>query len=300
MTLDEMRAFVGVAEHGSFTRAAQVAGLHTSKLSGLIKGLELELKTQLLVRSTRSLRVTRAGEEVLQRAKAVLAAVDELVAASRQASSGAEGLLRITAAGDYGLLQGFASAYPRICVSMHYETSKVDLVREDFDLALRQGPLRDSALKAQRLGELDFALFASPEYIAKKGMPAGPEDAANHDWLRLDLPSRRPVSFEWQGRDVEIDPTPRFMFNDVSGLRDGALQGLGVARLAVPVAIPWLELGRLRVVLPQARFSTTTLFAVHSGAMKNSPLVKAFVSYAQQAMSYRPSLKSNSNPYATS
>lgn len=284
MTLDEMRAFVRVAELGSFTKAAVATDSHTSRLSTLVRDLEEALGVELLVRSTRSLRVTAKGREVLKKAKGILAAVDDLMSASRDSNGDLEGHLRITAAGDYGLLKGYAEAHPKVRLTVHYETANIDIVTSDFDLALRLGPLLSSSLVAQRLGNIHFGLFAAPEYLARAGTPQSPADLDCADWLRLDRKSHRPLSYRWNGELAFMDAEPRISFNDVAGLRDGALQGLGIARLAIVVAAPWLGLQRLAVVLPTAEFEPAPLFGVHAGRRRAPRLVRSFMEYAARAI----------------
>jgi LysR family transcriptional regulator, regulator for bpeEF and oprC len=284
MTLEEMRAFVRVVELGSFTKAAAQLRSHTSRVSTLVSDLENRLNVQLLVRTTRSLRVTDAGREVFQRAAAILASVDELVAASRRANEGVEGELRITAAGDYGLLKGFAVAHPNVRVTLRLDTAIVDIAREDYDIALRLGPLADSSFKGQKLGDLRFGLFASPDYLARQGTPQTAEDLAEHDWLRLDNRPMKPLHCTWRGQDVAFADAPRFTFSDISTLRDAAAQGLGIAMLALPVAAPWLEVGRLSVVLPAAALATRPLYAVYSSTGQTRAVARAFVDHVIHAI----------------
>jgi LysR family transcriptional regulator for bpeEF and oprC len=167
---------------------------------------------------------------------------------------------------------------------MSHEIEKVDLVGRDFDLALRLGPLADSGLVAQRLGILKFGLYAAPDYLLRKGNPVAPVELEDHDWLRLDIRPRRPLSFVWQGASVEIKAAPRVAFSDVASLRDGVLQGLGISMLAHLVAAPWLELGMLSMVLPEVEIEPAPVFAVHAGGQRLKPTALAFVKFAKRAI----------------
>jgi LysR family transcriptional regulator, regulator for bpeEF and oprC len=284
MTLDEMRAFLKVAELGSFTKAAEALNSHTSRISALVKDLETSLGQDLLVRSTRALRLTDFGEDTLQHVTTILSAVDELVQSAGQDASGTSGHLRITAAADYGLVQGFALANPNVRLTVTHETANADLISRDCDIALRLGPLKDSNLKSQRLGFLHFGLFASPTYLKQRGRPTSPDDLDGHDWLRLSLRPYRPLAFKWRGKDITIAAEPRAAFSDVASLRDAALQGLGIARLALPVAAPWIANKHLEHILVDAAFDTAPLYAVHPGRKSASPLIKSFTAYAAKAL----------------
>jgi DNA-binding transcriptional LysR family regulator len=221
MDLNLVTAFVSVVEQQSFTGAAKALGLPKSSVSRRVTELEEELGVQLLHRTTRKLALTEAGRSYYEQAEKALT---ELQAAAESASgmdTEARGIVRVTAPVDIGVLgiadivAEFLQVYPDIHVDLSLSSKVVDLVEEGFDIGIRAGKSRDASLVARRIGTSALGLYASAEYLKKRGRPKAIEDLTTHDCVlfrgrhgkalwRLEGPDGEPSSVEVRG-PVNVD-----------------------------------------------------------------------------------------------
>lgn len=265
--LNDMALYVEVVRAKSFRGAAQAIGIPNSTLSRRIAGLEKAIGLRLLHRTTRRIELTEAGRVYFERCKRI---VDEARLAHEQldgllAQPG--GVLRVSLPADFAnqflvpLIAEFAHAYPGIAFELDLSPRRVDLVAEPFDVAIRMGEPPDSNLIARPLARLSQGLYASPDYLARAGEPAHPEDLAHHECLRF-LGAR---ADEWRlsdGREtVEIKAGGRFRLNNVTAIARLAEQGLGIAVLADAI-IGQLTAGHLRRVLPRWQSMRVPVYAI--------------------------------------
>jgi DNA-binding transcriptional LysR family regulator len=196
--------FAAVVEQGSFSAAGRVLDMSPSAVSRAIDRIEARLGVRLLLRSTRALSLTAEGQTYLQTARRILADLDD--AEQQIADQGSpRGRLRVTAALSHGrlcvvpLLGKFVALYPDILVDIALNDALVDIAAGQADVAVRFGPLPDSALTARKLGETGRVIVASPEYLRQHGAPEVPEDLHRHNCLNfkfrrgasLAVPTRR-------------------------------------------------------------------------------------------------------------
>ena len=166
-----LQVFARVARLGSFTGAARALGMSASMATKHVDALEDRLGAQLLVRTTRRLTLTEAGSRFLASAEAILAELDEAEAAATGDTTDARGVLRLSAPVSFGVrevvpaLAEFAEQHPALVIDVGFSDQYVDLVKEGWDLALRIGTLRDSALVARKLAPVGLTLVASREYL---------------------------------------------------------------------------------------------------------------------------------------
>ncbi|AUT75669.1 LysR family transcriptional regulator [Paraburkholderia hospita] len=193
-TLDEMLAFVTIADTGSLTSAADKLHQPTSVMSRVLRRLEEKLDTTLIRRTTRRLEFTEEGRAFLDYARDIIASVDfaeEQIARQRETPTGR---LRINAAMPFmqhviaPLMTGFRDAYPDIEVELYTSDEIIDLLEHRTDVAIRIGELRDSTLHARRLGGSRLRILASPTYLAKAGRPKRIGDLAAHTLLGFSHP----------------------------------------------------------------------------------------------------------------
>jgi DNA-binding transcriptional LysR family regulator len=182
----EMTSFVAVVEAGSFVAAAGVLGLSKAAVSRQVAELEHRLGARLLHRTTRRLSLTDDGQLFYGRAKELLAAIDEAESEIASRSGEPSGLLRINAPLTFGVLHlaplwgRFADAHPKVALEIDLSDRIVDLVEEGYDLAVRITNLPSSQLVSRQLASSRMVLCASPEYIARHGAPAHPDDLTAH------------------------------------------------------------------------------------------------------------------------
>lgn len=237
-TLDELQAFAAVVDTGSITAASELLGLTVSATSRTLGRLEEKLQTTLLRRTTRRLELTEEGAAFLQRARAILASVDEaeeLMAARRMRPAGR---LRVDAATPFmlhvlvPLIAGFRERYPEVELELNSNEGIIDLIEKRTDVAFRIGVLKDSTLHARPVGTSQVRVLASPAYLQRHGLPAEPGQLARHALLGFTQPESLN---DWPLRDaagntVRIRPTIASSSGET--LRHMALAGLGLVCLS--------------------------------------------------------------------
>ncbi len=187
--IDAMRLFVRVADAGSFSKAATDLGMGQPTVSRRIQDLEGQLSASLFQRTTRALSLTEAGERFYRRAVDIIAEFDEAEAEARGLEHEPVGLLRISCSHSLARrviapqIASFMRLYPHIRFDVISDDSYTDLVEEGVDLAFRLGDLSDSSLMAKKMGDAPRALWASPDYLARRGTPVHPSELEQHDAL---------------------------------------------------------------------------------------------------------------------
>ena len=258
--LEDIAAFVAVADAGGFGRAGQRLGLSKSMVSRRVARLEAELGAQLLSRTTRGVAVTEAGLEF--KTHADLEAARDAVA---QQGDEIVGSLRIAAPLSFGMthlapvLAELAMRHPRLQVDASYSDRLVDLIGERFDVAVRLGNLTDSSLIARKIAPIHGALVASPAYLARRGEPLTVADLAGHDTISQGAES-------WPFRDgrevVTFQPHARFRADNGQALLCAVESGLGLAMLPTFIAGPALERGTIVPVLRDYPMPEAGLYVV--------------------------------------
>ena len=247
LDLEDMKAFVEVAEVGSFGRAGERLGLSKSMVSRRVSRLEAELGAQLLSRTTRGVAVTEAGFEFKARAERVLA---ELEAARDDLAQHGEivGALRISAPLSFGMthlapvLAELALRHPKLQVDVSYSDRFVDLIGERYDAAVRIGVLEDSSLAARKIAPIRAALVAGPAYLEACGAPKRPEDLTAHEAV---MNGSEVWRFQDGRKTVAIRPEGRFKADNGPALLAAAAAGLGIAMLPTFLAGPSIDRGEV-------------------------------------------------------
>lgn len=207
MQLGSIEQFCKAAELGSFTATAEFFGLTPAAVSRSIGRLEQRLGVRLFARTTRSIKVTNEGMLLWKECQMAL----DQIAAAERAVTGAQavprGLLRVSVSAAYGthrllpLMPRFAAAYPQIEIEVGVSDKIIDFVEEGFDVAIRFGVPRDSRLVAYKLEDASLGVFATPDYLERKGVPRTVADLASHDCIQYVSPNTgRPVP--WLFRDA--------------------------------------------------------------------------------------------------
>jgi DNA-binding transcriptional LysR family regulator len=254
---DEIVAFAAVARSGSFRAAGVHLGKDPSIISRRLSQLERTLGVRLLVRTTRSVTLTEAGTFYFRR---VQSALDELDMATREVGGFAatpQGVLKISLPVTYGreviapLIADFLVKYPQIRIDAHFLDRTVDIVSEGFDMVIRVGHIPDSSLIARKVGSFRSLLTASPDYLARAGVPSAPEDLANHACLGFtNHPDWPDWILEREGERATVRPQGPLTANSSESIMVAALRGAGIALTPEWMAAPCLNLGTLVNVLP--------------------------------------------------
>jgi DNA-binding transcriptional LysR family regulator len=239
MDLNLVTAFVRVVEQQSFTSAAKALGLPKSSVSRRVTELEDELGVQLLHRTTRKLALTEAGRSYYEQAERALSELQAAAESATGMDTEARGIVRMTAPFDIGvlgladMLAEFAQLYPDIHVDLSLSSKVVNLVDEGFDLGIRGGPSRDASLVARRAGKASLALYASPDYLNKRGRPKTIDDLVQHDCVLFRAQHGKTI---WKLEDARgevssIEVRGRVSVDELLFVRQAVGVGMGIGLL---------------------------------------------------------------------
>lgn len=296
MNLDHLQLFAKVVQSGSFTAAADALDTQKSYVSRVIAQLESELGVKLLERTTRSIALTEVGREVYERAVGILGAVDDTRRVAQHAQGEPRGQLRLTCGVEFGLLavgdwiDEYLARFADVSVEAEYTSRVLDLVHEGFDLAIRIGEVQESRLVARRLGQLEYGLFATPQYLQRNGLPAEPAELREHALIMFSPGGRRAA---WElslgpdraARETQrINGQARLRVNNSFAVRDAVLRGLGIGQLPLLVAAQPGVGERLLRVLPDWMGEPVPVHAVYPSNRYLSPKVRAFIDLALERL----------------
>jgi DNA-binding transcriptional LysR family regulator len=303
---NDLLIFARVAEAGSFTRAAERIGLPKSTVSRRIALLEERLGERLIQRTTRRLLLTEFGHLLLEHARHVAAEVDAVNALSEYRQIFPSGKLRVSLPNDIAklllnnMLSEFITRYPAVSLELDLSPRRVDLLGENFDLALRMGELPDDALlAAHRLAVLTCGLYASPDYLARRGTPEQPDDLLHHDTLRIFERDREPTAWTLMLGNERWSGTPRqhSSANAPEMLVILARAGAGIAAVPDVFAESGMQHGALTRVLPDWEVPSHTAWAVFPGRRLMPSKTRAFIEMLEVALSGKaPSTNIPSHP----
>jgi DNA-binding transcriptional LysR family regulator len=292
---DGLSAFVAVADLKGFAAAARKLGLSASAVTRLVAALEERIGLRLLQRTTRSVSLTDAGARYLERARRILADLEEADGSAQAERSTPTGRLVVSAPLAFGrlhvspLMCAYLQRYPDIVGELQLSDRTVNLIEDGVDLAVRIGNLPDSSLIMRQLGETRRIVVASPAYLDRNGEPRIPGELARHriihfaglgggvsDWR-----------FSHDGREERIAITPHYVTNSADAGVWHAAHGGGLAMVLAYQAADELRDGRLKIVLREFEPPAIPIQAVYPAARLLSAKVRAFVDIAAEQANWR-------------
>jgi len=282
-----LRVFAQVVESGGFSRAAERLGVSTTAVSRQVAELEAHLQTRLLNRTTRRLSLTESGQAFYGRAVQVLNDLDEAEREASKAAVAPRGTIRLTASVTFGTrhvapaIAGFMRRYPDVKFDVQLSDRMVDLVEEGFDLAIRIGGTGSENIVARKLGEMCLVACAAPEYLARHGTPATPQDLTRHNCFTYEYALPRN---QWQfhgpdGREHEVRIAGTVHSNSGDLHAALAAEGAGVAFEPGFMVESDIRAGRLVALLPEYRGSPSPIYAVYPTRKHLTAKVRLFVEY---------------------
>lgn len=289
--LEAIRVFIKAAECGTFSKTGAVLGMATSSVSRQIDKLEKDLATKLFKRSTRHLVLTGNGELFLERAAKALSDLEAAFMAVRSEPSEISGALRISVFESFGRLRvcpvipDFLRQHPKIRLELLLDNQLADLYKDQVDLAIRIGRPEDSRLKARKLVENRMTLCATPEYLARHGMPTKPHDLADHSCLVL---SRNRRIAWWHFRQGEETQKVQVSGNltSVGGtpLLEAGIQGAGLMMLPEWMVASYVYSGVLVGVMEKWEPSlyeggSGDVYAVYLDDPNTKPVIRSFIDH---------------------
>ncbi len=296
--MDRLRAievFVEVVGRGSFAAAADALGLSRNMASRHVADLEAYLGARLLNRTTRALSLTSPGAAYLERARHILAQLEEADRDAGLQTLTAHGRLVLSAPMSFGVrhiapyLPRFMQSNPEVTVDMSLNDRTVDLVEEGFDVAIRiTQQMADSSLIARRIAEVNLIACASPDYVARHGAPAMPDDLINHNCLGYTLGVDGNVwSFtDRYGNRQQVTTTPAVTANSGDAIEALAIAGAGIAVQPEFIVNADIAAGRMLQVLPGWTAGRLGVHAVYAHKLYEPLKVRSFIDW--MAGLYRP------------
>jgi DNA-binding transcriptional LysR family regulator len=282
--IDAMQAFVAVADLQGFAPAARKLGLSPSGVTRLIAALEERLGARLLQRTTRSVTLTDIGTRYLERARRILADVEEAEGSAQDERARPSGRLVVSAPVGFGrlhvspVMSAYLKRYPEVSAELRLADRMVNLVEDGIDLAVRIGHLADSSLVARQVGEMRRIVVASSDYLTQHGEPDRPEAIASHETIQFGAMT---ASSDWRfvedNSEIRVACTPRLSTNSADAAIQYAEQGGGLTRVLAYQAAAAIKGGRLRVVLAQFEQPPLPIHIVYPTSRLLSAKVRAFI-----------------------
>jgi DNA-binding transcriptional LysR family regulator len=297
ITLEELRAWVVVVDTGSITAAAEQLSQTTSGISRALSRLEKKLQTTLLHRTTRRIALTEEGQIFLEHAREILRSVEtaeEQIAQRREIPSGR---LRVNAATPFmlhvivPLLDEFTARYPLIQLELNTDDLVIDLLEQQTDIAIRIGELRDSSIHARALGSSRLRLVASPDYLAKYGVPTRVEDLDDHRLLGFSQLDRHNVWPVWKSEGEPLQIKPTMSASSGETLRQLAVYGQGIVRISDFLSREDRASGRLVTVLDE--LTREMHHPIHAVYYRNTTLsvrISCFLDFLSEQIASKPLL----------
>lgn len=292
---EAMRTLIAAIDGGSLSAASRSLNVPLPTVSRRVSDLEAMLGSQLVVRTSRKLLLTEVGGAYVASARRVL---EELTEAERAASGeyrAPRGELLVTAPILFGqlniapIVHDFLGAYPEVSVRLVLADHVIDLVEARVDVAIRIGPLPDSALVARRAGDIRWVVCASPDYLHRRGQPIAPADLSDHDCIAFEgLQRYREWPFvDAKGGQQQITIHPRFSVNTAQGVTEGAIAGLGIARVLSYQAVVGVQAGALMPILADWAPPAMPVHLVHAAHPQQPLKLRAFLDFVTPRLQQR-------------
>jgi DNA-binding transcriptional LysR family regulator len=282
--IDAMQAFITVADLGGFAPAARKLSLSPSGVTRLIAALEERLGARLLQRTTRSVALTDAGARYLERAKRILADVEEAEASVQDERTRPSGRLVVSAPVGFGrlhvspVMSEYLKRHAEVSGELRLADRMINLVEDGVDLAVRIGHLADSSLVARHVGEMRRIVVASPGYLKAHGEPKTPEAIASHQTIQFGAATAAPDwRFVRDGNEIRLTPVPRLTTNSPDAAIQYAARGGGLTRVLAYQAADALKAGRLKILLTKFEQPPLPIHIVYPTSRLLSAKVRTFI-----------------------
>lgn len=293
--LAAMETYVSVVEAGSFSGAARRLNLGQPAVSKSIAQLEEHLGARLLLRSTRGLTPTDAGQRFYEHAKRVIDEAAEAEQAVRESSESLTGRLRVSAATTFArlhilpALKTFLDRHPQLEIDITLDDRNIDLLEEGIDVGLRMGTLQDSGMTARRISQCARLVVGTPAYFAEAGMPRTPADLSGHQAI---VYSRNGGGESWafskDGKETAVVVSGRVRVSAAEGMRTAVLADMGLAIASQWMFAPELAEGKVQPVLTGWELPALDLWAVFPSGRLVTSKARAFVSFVEETLAKLP------------
>ncbi|TKD46887.1 LysR family transcriptional regulator [Azotobacter chroococcum] len=284
-------AFARAASLGSYTAAARDLSVSPSAISKSVQRLEQHFELRLFSRTTRSLTLTPEGRDLYERALRVIREVEEIEQAAMATRAEPSGTLKVTAPLPIGLnilapaIPRFRERYPKLAIDLRLGDQFADIIEQGIDVAIRVGNLTDSRLISRTLAPHRIGAFASPAYLAKRGMPSELSDLAQHECVNFRYQSSGQAlrwPFSVGERLVELAPDSSVVIDASDAVAAVLAAGGGIGISPTYVAAPYVARGELQPLFPHFAVDRFAITALWPESRRGSPNVKAFVAFLNE------------------
>lgn len=278
--------FSEVANLLSFSKAADKLGISRSYLSSQIHQLEQELETSLLIRSTRSVRLTSAGEKIWLKMQTINTSILQLEKELEHTESEVTGTLRITAPTIFShrflidICREFQTIHPQIDFDLNVGYTREDLTKSNFDLAIRATTNPPENMVAKKLMPYQHVCCASPRYLARHGEPTHPDQLVQHNCLSD--PQLTEWVFYFDNTTIRVKTSGDMFINDNLLLLEAAIQGKGIIKMPDYLVRHALDKGVLVQVLPRYFINQSSIYLIYPPQLRSSTKLTAFTEFMQQ------------------
>jgi DNA-binding transcriptional LysR family regulator len=282
--IEAMQTFVTVADLQGFAPAARKLGLSPPAVTRLIAALEERLGARLLQRTTRKVALTDAGARYLERARRILADIEEAELAAESERTRPVGRLVVSAPVGFGrlhvspVMSAYLKRYPDVSGELRLEDRIVNLVEDGVDFAVRVGQLPDSSLVARQVGVMRRIVVASPAYLKAHGEPKTPEALDGHRTIQF---GGSALTADWRfrrdGEELRVSVAPRFTSNVADAAIQYAVTGGGLTRVLAYQAADAIRRGKLKAVLERFELPALPVHIVYPTSRLLSAKVRAFI-----------------------
>lgn len=307
INLNDLAILQEVIRAGGFSAAARKLNQPKASISRAVQRLENDLAIRLIQRTTRSLRLTEAGELLFQQTTTSLQQIEDMLCRIKNMHEQPEGNLKITMPIEFGmffmgsLIADFMQLYPQVYVQMDLSSRLVNLIEEGFDVALRMGAgtLQDSSLVAKKVGELPLKFYASPYYLGKHGRPDTLPALSHHENILFRHTHQQTVQATCHSRKkgmntcTEIQLHGKLSVDHYSVMKDAAAAGAGIALMPPFMCHAEVLAGQLVNILEQYYVDTDQLFLVYPTRKHQPAAVKALIDFLTQRLLSHPLLSLN-------
>lgn len=285
INLTDIRSFVLIARLGNFTKAANTLEVSRSHVSRQISSLEKQMGVTLLIRTTRTLRLTDAGKRFYNQCEQALHTIDQALLSAVDEIEKVQGEIKVNCVGGYlgevfiaDMINQFIQQYPDVSISLDFSSHRVDLIEEEFDIAFRMGALEDSGFVAKKLLDIKMLTLASPTYLAKKGRPQHPKQLQNHQCL---TGSVRKWHFQSLAGNAHYEIIVKGNLQCKNGrvLVAGAIAGNGIIRVPEIYCTEEIATGQLQSVFQEWLIASVDFSAIYHKDRYQPKRLRKFIEF---------------------
>lgn len=288
VNLADIRSFVLIAQLGNFTKAAEALNVSRSHVSRQISALESRMGVSLVTRTTRSLKLTYAGERFYKQCESALMQVEQALLAAVDDTEQVQGHIRINSVGGplgedvvANYVGQFMRQHQDITVEIDFSSPRIDLIEDQFDIAFRMGKLEDANFIGRHLSDIEMVTLASPDYLATYGEPEHPKQLLEHRILRGSV-TRWSYQHQADESRYEVSVSAHLVCKNGRALVAGALLGNGIVRVPAMYCIDEIERGSLVPIMSDWKVESVPFYAIYHRDKYQPKRLKAFIDFMQQ------------------